>query len=90
MGGNCPLLQPKWRYTSVCNGLIFTGIYNTSLLGLNVDPIQIYVNGVGALVPVVWSSDHIKQVVTGTYFDSCPIKPRFQPSNQACTSNFTM
>ena len=24
MGGNCPILQPKWRYASVRNGLIFT------------------------------------------------------------------
>ena len=26
MGGKCPLLQPKWRYSSVHNGLIFTGL----------------------------------------------------------------
>jgi len=61
---------------------------NTSLLGLNVGPIQIYVNGVGTLVPVVWNSDYIKQVVAGTCIHSCHIKPGFQSNHRLLTSRY--
>ena len=89
MGGNCPLLQPKWRYMAVtCYNTYKNN--NTSLVGLNVGPIQIYVNGVGTLVPVMWNSEYIKQVVAGTCSDSSSLdfSQATKMMTKACTSKF--
>ena len=89
MGGNCPLLQPKWRYVAVtCYNTCKNN--NTSLVGLNVGPIQIYVNGVGTLVPAMWNSEYIKQVVAGTCSDSSSLdfSQATKMMTKACTSKF--